>query len=78
MNYALLQEVHDELELQIFRYLAQKLLEIRKYSCVVSIQANEKSGNASCVQSLCGIALRMICRKKLAEMELCYFERTGR
>ena len=46
--------------LQIFRYLAQKLLEIRKYSCVVSIQANEKSGYASCVQSLCGIALRMI------------------
>ncbi len=28
--------------LPIFRYLAQKLLERHKYSCVVSIQSNEK------------------------------------
>ena len=42
--------------LQIFRYLAQKLLEIRKYSCVVSIQSNEKSDYASYAQSLCNVA----------------------
>ncbi|WP_298484653.1 hypothetical protein [uncultured Ruminococcus sp.] len=42
--------------LQIFRYLAQKLLEIREYSCVVSIQANEKSDYASYAQSLCSVA----------------------
>ena len=36
--------------LQIFRHIAQKLLEIRQYSCVVSIQSDEKSDYASARQ----------------------------
>ncbi len=40
--------------LPIFRYLAQKLLERHKYSCVVSIQSNEKfsalSAHNSCAE----------------------------
>ena len=43
--------------LQIFRHIAQKLLEIRQYSCVVSIQSDEKSDFASARQWLCGVAL---------------------
>ena len=43
--------------LHISRHLAQKLLEIRQYSCVVSVQSDEKSDCASDAQSLCGIAL---------------------
>jgi len=42
--------------LHIFRYIAQKLLEIREYSCVAFVQSNEKSDCASARQSLCGIA----------------------
>ncbi len=44
--------------LHIFRHLAQILLEIRRYSCVGFIQADEKSDGAICTQSLCGVALR--------------------
>ncbi len=46
--------------LHIFRYLAQKLLEIRRYSCVTFVQANEKSDCAITRQSLCGIALEPV------------------
>jgi len=44
--------------LHIFRHTAQKLLEIRQYSCVVSVQSDEKSDFASAAQSLCGVALK--------------------
>ncbi len=44
--------------LHIFRHLAQILLEIRRYSCVGFIQADEKSDGAIHTQSLCGVALK--------------------
>ena len=44
--------------LHIFRQLAQILLEIRQYSCVGFIQADEKSDGAIHTQSLCGVALK--------------------
>ena len=43
--------------LQIFRYLAQNLFDIRQYACIDFVQSNEKSDFASDAQSLCGIAL---------------------
>ncbi len=43
--------------LHIFRHLAQKFLEMRQHSCVISIQSDEKSDGASAAQSLCGVAL---------------------
>ena len=43
--------------LHIFRHLAQILLEIRRYSCVGFVQANEKPDSAIHTQSWCGIAL---------------------
>ena len=43
--------------LHIFRHLAQILLEIRRYSCVGFILADEKSDGAIHTQSLCGVAL---------------------
>ena len=45
--------------LHIFRQLAQILLEIRQYSCVGFIQADEKSDGAIHTQSLCGVALNL-------------------
>ncbi len=42
--------------LHIFRHLAQILLEIRRYSCVGFIQADEKSDGAIHTQPLCGVA----------------------
>ena len=53
--------------LHIFRYLARKLLEIRKYSCVVFIQFNEKSDCAIRIQSLCGAAYNDIIAQTNAE-----------
>ena len=44
--------------LHIFRHIAQKLLAIRQYACVVFMQSDEKSDCASAAQSLCGIALK--------------------
>ena len=44
--------------LHIFRHLAQKSLDIRKYACGISIQSDEKSVGASSAQVLCGVALR--------------------
>ena len=38
--------------LQIFRHLARKLLEIRKYSCVAFVQADKKSDGAICAPDL--------------------------
>ncbi len=46
--------------LHIFRHLAQILLEIRRYSCVKFIQADEKSDGAIHTQSLCGVALTAV------------------
>ena len=43
--------------LHIFRYLAQIFLEIRRYSSVVFVKADEKSYGAIHTQSLCGVAL---------------------
>ena len=40
-------------------HLAQKLLDIRQYACVVFVQSDEKIGSASAAQSLCGVALRL-------------------
>ena len=45
--------------LQIFRYLAQNLFDIRQYACIGFVQSNEKSDFASDAQSLCGIALNV-------------------
>ena len=44
--------------LRFSRHLAQKLLDIRQYACVVFIQSDEKIDCASPAQSLCGITLR--------------------
>ena len=44
--------------LQLFRDIAQKLLDIRQYACEISIQFDEKSVGAIRTQSLCGIALK--------------------
>jgi hypothetical protein len=46
--------------LHIFRHLAQKFLDIRKYACEISIQSDEKSVGASSAQSLCGVALTFL------------------
>ena len=43
--------------LQIFRHLARKLLEIRKYSCVAFVQADKKSGGAICAPDLISTSL---------------------
>ena len=45
---------------QIFRQIAQKSLAIRQYACGISRQSAEKSDNAPCAQSLCGIALKPV------------------
>jgi len=49
--------------LNIFGHLTQILLEIRKYSCVEFMQADEKSDCAIHMQSLCGVALKTDQRK---------------
>ncbi len=51
--------------LHIFRHLAQILLEIRRYSCVGFIQADEKSDGAIHTQSLCSVALKK-CGNKIS------------
>ena len=43
--------------LQIFRHLARKLLEIRKYSCVAFVQADKKSDGAICAPDLISTSL---------------------
>ncbi len=43
--------------LQIFRHLARKLLEIRKYSCVAFVQADKKSDSAICAPDLISTSL---------------------
>ena len=43
----------------IFRHITQKLLAIRKYSCVVSMQPDEKFPSASAAQALCGVSLSL-------------------
>jgi hypothetical protein len=52
--------------LNIFRHLAQKFLDIRQYACEISIQSDEKSCCVSAQQSLCGVALKNCCTKKLS------------
>ncbi len=54
--------------LHIFRQLAQILLEIRQYSCVGFIQADEKSDGAIHTQSLCGVALKGMKEAPTADM----------
>ena len=44
--------------LQIFRHLARKLLEIRKYSCVAFVQADKKSDGAICAPDLISTSLK--------------------
>ena len=49
-----------EICVHISRHLAQKLLEMRQHSCVISIQSDEKSDCTSSTQALCGIALNFL------------------
>ena len=42
-----------------FRHITQKFLEIRQYSCVISVQSDEKSVGTSTAQSLRGVALQL-------------------
>ena len=46
--------------LQIFRHLARKLLEIRKYSCVAFVQADKKSDGAICAPDLISTSLKNV------------------
>ena len=46
--------------LQIFRHLARKLLEIRKYSCVAFVQADKKSDGAICAPDLISTSLKSL------------------
>ncbi|WP_302367108.1 hypothetical protein, partial [Ruminococcus champanellensis] len=56
----------------IFRHITQKLLAIRQYSCVISVQSDEKHVGTSTAPSLCGVALA-IDAEIVYNIFMCYF-----